>query len=704
MHAARLKIARRGLTGGDRAGCGATLRGVTNRLAAETSPYLLQHAHNPVDWYPWGQEALDRARAEDRPILLSVGYSACHWCHVMERESFEDPQTAALMNASFVNIKVDREERPDIDGIYMQAVQAMTGSGGWPMTVFLTPDGTPFFGGTYFPPVDRHGQPSFQRVLSGIASAWRDRRDEVLQSGDQLREHLKTAIQPRLAPGALTPDLLATAARGLIAQNEPRDGGFGTAPKFPQPMAIEFLLRTWKRSGDADALNVATLALDKMARGGICDHLGGGFARYSTDNQWLVPHFEKMLYDNAQLARAYLMAYQATQNVYFHDVTEGILDYILRDMTDPDGGFYSTEDADSEGEEGKFYVWTPRQVIELLGPDDGNLFAAFYDVRAPGNFEGRASILHVTRTPAEVAQEAGVTETAVLTAIERGRQVLFEARNQRVRPGRDDKVLAAWNGMLLRALAEAARVLERDDYLSAARRNADFLLGQMRDASGAMQRTWKRGHGARLHGYLEDQANVADGLVALYEATFETRWLDAAVALAEIMLTRFADPDGGFFDTSDQHEELISRPKDIFDNATPSGNAVAADVLLRLAVLTGREEFRSAARTALEGLREPMQRYPLGFARALCAVDFLLAEPKEIAIVGDADAGETRALLREVFTPFVPNKVVAGGSAAIPLLADRQARNGQATAYVCQHYVCQAPVTEPAALRDLLAR
>jgi uncharacterized protein YyaL (SSP411 family) len=676
---------------------------VTNRLAGETSPYLLQHAHNPVDWYPWGPEALERAAAEDKPILLSVGYSACHWCHVMERESFEDPHTAGLMNASFVNIKVDREERPDIDGIYMQAVQAMTGSGGWPMTVFLTPDGTPFYGGTYYPPVDRHGHPSFSRVLGAIADAWTTRRADVLQSGQQLRQHLEQAVRPNLQPGELEPSILDAAAQGLAAQHDPVHGGFGDAPKFPQPMAIEFLLRYWKRSGDQAARDVATFALDKMARGGICDHLGGGFARYSTDAQWLVPHFEKMLYDNAQLTRAYLMGYQATDNAFFHQVAEQVIEYVLRDMTDPSGGFYSTEDADSEGEEGKFYVWTPAEIRELLGESDARLFGEFYDVHEPGNFEGRASILHMDHTPLEVATRLGVSEAEVLAALERGRQVLFEVRARRVRPARDEKVLAAWNGMMLRALAEAGRVLARPDFLAAAVKNAEFLLGSMRAPDGAMHRTWKPGHQARLKGYLEDQANVADGLLALYEATFETRWLDAAIELAEVMLARFADTNaGGFYDTSSDHERLISRPKDIFDNATPSGNAVAADVLLRLALLTDNDRYREAAEGTLELLREPMLRYPLGFARSLSAVDFLLGRPKEVAIVGTPGAEDSEALLREVFTPFVPNKVVAGGSAAIPLLENRAPLEGRATAYVCEHYVCAAPTTDPATLRALL--
>jgi uncharacterized protein len=676
---------------------------VANRLAGETSPYLLQHAHNPVDWYPWGEEALSRAKAEDRPILLSIGYSACHWCHVMERESFENPRTAELMNSSFVNIKVDREERPDLDGIYMQAVQAMTGSGGWPMTVFLTPDGTPFYGGTYFPPESRANMPAFPNVLTAIADAWQNRRADVLQSGKQLRAHLQQTLQPAPAAGQLDIDILHSAGRGLAAQHDPDAGGFGTAPKFPQPMALEFLLRYWKRTGDEAARDVVVHTLERMARGGIYDHLGGGFARYSTDAEWLVPHFEKMLYDNAQLARVYLMGYQATGNAFFKDIVEQILGYVLRDMTDPSGGFYSTEDADSEGEEGKFYVWTPAEVRQLLGEEDARLFSAFYDVATPGNFEGRASILHMDSTPLEVAPKLGVTEAELLAALERGRQVLFEARSTRVRPARDEKVLASWNGLMLRALAEAGAVLNRPDFLAAATRNAQFLLDHMRRPDGALHRTWKPGHTARLNGYLEDHANVADGLVALYEATFDERWLSAATQLADIILERFSDTtNGGFFDTSTDHEMLITRPRDIFDNATPSGNAVAADVLLRLGVLLDRESYRQAAEGVLRLLREPMARYPLGFARSLNALDFLLSRVKEVAIVGRPEDVDTQALLRVVFEPFVPNKVVAGGSAAIPLLEARDMRDGHATAYVCEHYVCQAPTTDADQLLQLM--
>jgi len=681
---------------------------VANRLAGETSPYLLQHAHNPVDWYPWGTEALGKAKTEDKPILLSIGYSACHWCHVMERESFEDERTAEVMNQHFVSIKVDREERPDLDGIYMQAVQAMTGQGGWPMTVFLTPDGTPFYGGTYFPPEDRHNMPAFTRVLQSVADAWKNRREEVEHSGQQLRDHMQQAMRRAPSRGILDTSMLDAAAQGIISQYEPTHAGFGNAPKFPQPMAIEFLLRHWRRTGDERARSAALHTLDQMARGGMYDQLGGGFHRYSVDGEWLVPHFEKMLYDNAQLARAYLMGYQATGNAFYRTVVEQVLNYVLRDMTDPSGGFYSTEDADSEGVEGKFYVWTPAELDSLLGDEDARLFAAYYDVTERGNFEHGSSILHVTDTPAVVAERISVSDARLLEALERGRTILFEARARRIRPARDDKVLSAWNGMLLRAFAEAGRVLNEPTYLRAAINNAEFLLGTMCARGGAVFRTWKPGHAAHLNGYLEDYANIADGLVALYEATFEARWLSAATALADSILTQFGDIDnGGFFDTSTEHETLITRPKDVFDNATPSGNAVAADVLLRLAVLTASADYQRTAQGVFELLREPMVRYPLGFARALSALDFLLGRPKEIAIFGSLDSADTQALLDVVFEPFLPNKVVAGANnggapADIPLLEGRSARNGHATAYVCEQYVCQAPTSDPQELRAQL--
>jgi hypothetical protein len=680
---------------------------MANRLADQTSPYLLQHAHNPVDWYPWGAEALDKARQEDKPILLSIGYSACHWCHVMERESFEDAATASVMNAHFVSIKVDREERPDLDGIYMQAVQAMTGQGGWPMTVFLTPDGTPFYGGTYYPPDDRPNMPSFTRVLLSIADAWRTRRDEVLHSGQQLRDHLQQAMTPAPSRRALDVGLLDAGLHGILSQYEPAHAGFGNAPKFPQPMAIEFLLRQWQRTANQSALQAVTATLDAMARGGMYDQLGGGFHRYSTDPEWLVPHFEKMLYDNAQLARAYLMGYQATGNAYYRTIVEQTLNYVLLDMTDPSGGFYSTEDADSEGVEGKFYVWSPAELQTVLDDEDARLFAAFYDVSERGNFEGGLSILHVAETPLQVAERLGVPDTRLLDALERGRDVLFAEREHRIRPARDDKVLSSWNGMMLRAFAEAGRVFNDPTYLHAAINNAHFLLETMRAHDGSLFRTWKPGHAAHLNGYLEDYANVADGLVALYEATFDQRWLGAAIELADVILERFADPEnGGFFDTSTDHETLITRPKDVFDNATPSGNAVAADVLLRLAVLTANHDYQRAAQSIFELLREAMVRYPLGFARSLSALDFLLARPKEIAVFGALEAADTQALLRVIFEPFLPNKIVAGANggapADIPLLEGRAARNGQATAYVCEQYACQTPTSDPNELREQL--
>jgi uncharacterized protein len=566
----------------------------------------------------------------------------------------------------------------------------------------------PFWGGTYFPNVDRHNLPAFSRVLEAIAEAWRTRRDEVTSSGQRLRDALQQTIGPKPAEDLVDTHLLDAAARGLMQQYEPRHGGFGGAPKFPQPMALEFLLRQARRTGDERARHIAEHTLDSMARGGMYDQLGGGFHRYSTDDEWLVPHFEKMLYDNAQLARVYLMAFQMTGKPFYRDITQQVIEYVLRDMTDVDGGFYSTEDADSEGEEGKFYVWTPEEVRSLLGERDARLFCAYYDVTPRGNFEHGTSILRVTRGVADVAREHRVEAAELEDVLTRGRRVLFEARSSRVRPGRDDKVLTAWNGMFLRALAEAGRVLDRADFLSAAEKNAAFLLSTMRREDGGLYRTWKPGHAAHLNGYLEDYANVADGLIALYEATFDRRWLEAAVSLADAILERFADADnGGFFDTSSDHETLITRPKDVYDNATPSGNAVAADVMLRLAVLVARPDLQRAAQGVLDLVREGMERVPLGFARSLNALDFLLGRVREVVIVGQRGATDTAALVQAAFEPFSPNKVVAGLGPGepgdLPLLEAREPRDGVATAYVCEHYVCQAPTTDPAVLRAQLS-
>ena len=682
---------------------------MANRLANETSPYLLQHKDNPVDWYPWGEEALSRAREEDRPILLSVGYSACHWCHVMERESFEDEQTARMMNEHFVNIKVDREERPDIDSIYMSAVQALTRSGGWPMTVFMTPDGAPFYGGTYFPPVPGHGLPSFQQLLLTLADAYENRREEVLQSADSVRDFLQAttgAAMPKAeATGA---SLLDGAASDLLSQHDGRFGGFGGAPKFPQPMNLEVLLRHHRRTGDRGALAAVETTLRRMADGGIYDHLGGGFARYSVDAYWLVPHFEKMLYDNALLARLYLEAHQATGDPFHRRVAEETLDYVLRDMTSPEGGFYSAEDADSEGVEGKFYVWTPEEIEEALGPDDAKLALRFWDVTEGGNFEGK-NILNVPRPPEVVAGEFGLAPEELWGRIVGIREKLFAVREKRVRPGRDEKVLAAWNGLMLRAFALAARVTGRSDYREAARRNAAFLLDHMKE-DGRLHRSHKDGR-ARFNGYLEDYAMVADGLTALYEATFETRWLVEADLLCDAMNELFWDEEKrAFYDTPADHEELVTRPRDVYDNPTPSGNSVAVEVMLRLALLLDRNDYRQRAEEVLEEMGGGMEKIPSAFGRLLAALDFSTSDTREIAIVGNPDAPDTKTLLDVVYARYLPNKVVAGRAeddaepaGLIPLLAQRPTRDGKPTAYVCEGYACQAPTTDPEELARQLA-
>ncbi|MEW6637598.1 MAG: thioredoxin domain-containing protein [Actinomycetota bacterium] len=681
---------------------------MANRLANETSPYLLQHKDNPVDWYPWGEEALRKAREEDKPILLSVGYSACHWCHVMERESFEDEETARLMNEHFVNIKVDREERPDIDSIYMQAVQALTRQGGWPMTVFLTPDGSPFYGGTYYPPVPRGGMPSFKQVLTTIADAYENRREEVMKSAGSVRDYLRAATSASIPQAQVGAELFDSASRALLGELDRRFGGFGTAPKFPQAMNLEVLLRRHHRTGDRDALSGVELTLRAMARGGIYDQLGGGFARYSVDAFWLVPHFEKMLYDNALLSRLYLEAYQATGDTFYRRIAEETIGYVLRDMTSREGGFYSAEDADSEGEEGKFYVWTPEEVREVLGAEDAELAMRYWDITERGNFEGK-NILHVQRDPEIVAAEFGLSPEELHERIEGMRRRLFESRERRVRPGRDDKILASWNGLMLRSLAFASRVLDRADYREAAERNAAFLLEKMR-SGGRLRRSYKDGR-ARVGGYLEDYAAVADGLLALYEATFETRWLEAASELCEAMNELFWDGDRGlFYDTPSDHERLVTRPRDVYDSAAPSGNSLATDVLLRLALLLDRDDWRARAEAVLEDLSGGMEKLPGGFGRLLCALDFHLSRPKEVAIVGEPGAPDTEALVRTVYGLYLPNKVVAGrapddeeATGLIPLLADRPPLDGRATAYVCEGYACQAPTTDPEELARQLA-
>ena len=678
-----------------------------NRLIDETSPYLLQHAHNPVDWHPWGAEALARARAEDKPILLSIGYSACHWCHVMERESFEDDAIAALMNEHFVNIKVDREERPDLDAIYMEAVQMMTGSGGWPMTVFLTPECRPYYGGTYFPPEDRGGMPGFPRLLAAASQAYRTNKSEIERVTRQLAEQMGRAGQASFQrAGGFTPlttEVMHQAYSQLATQFDHLNGGFGNAPKFPQPMTPEFLLRYYRHGFNARALEMVELTLQKMAYGGIYDQIGGGFHRYSTDAYWLVPHFEKMLYDNALLSRLYRHAWQITANPLYRRITEETLDYVLREMTDPAGAFYSAQDADSEGVEGKFFVWTPAELRPLLG-DDADLVMGYYGVTERGNFEG-ANILNVPRPPADYAAQNGITEADLQAAIGRARATLLPVREERVHPLRDDKALTGWNGLMLRSFAEAGAAFDRDDYRDAARRNAAFLLEHMRDSSGRILRTWRQGQ-AKLLGYLEDYACLADGLIALHEATLEPRWLQEAVAVADGMIALFWDDAvGGFYDTGIDHETLVIRPRDLFDNAQPCGGSVASDVLLRLGIITGNDDYTAKGVTPLRGLQQLLGRAPGATGHWLGALDFYVSLPKEIVIAGPPEHPATAAMLAEIGRRYLPNRVVVGMADPAcpplpnsPLLAQRGLIDGAPTAYVCEHYTCQLPVTDAAAL------
>ncbi len=678
-----------------------------NRLAGETSPYLLQHKDNPVDWFPWGPEALQKARDEDKPILLSIGYSACHWCHVMEHESFEDPDTAEVMNALFVSIKVDREERPDLDGIYMQAVQMLTGHGGWPMTMFLMPDGRPYYGGTYYPNEPRHGMPAFTEVLKAVADAYRSRKGDVVESARNLTEQLRTPRQGH-SDEILTAAVLQVAAQRLAGQYDWDNGGFGSAPKFPQPMSTEFLLRAYRREPDPRVLQMVEHSLTQMANGGIYDQLGGGFHRYSTDPHWLVPHFEKMLYDNALLSRLYLHTFQLTGNVLYRRITEETLDYVLREMTDASGGFYSTQDADSEGVEGKFFVWSPNEIVAELGETDGALFNRYFDVTAGGNFEGK-SILNVPVPASQVANAAGVTEEALGEVVRRERPRLYDVREQRVHPGRDEKVLTSWNGLMLRSFAEAAATLGRDDYRDAAVANAEFLLRELRP-QGRLLRTWKEGR-AKLLGFLEDYAMLIDGLIALYETTFDRRWIDEARSLADEMVELFwVEGEDVFYDTGSDHEELIVRPRDTFDNAMPSGSSVAADVLLRLALFVGEPDYARKASSSLRSVAQLLTNYPTGFGHWLGALDYYLSRPLEVAVIGPRDDPASLALMDVVAGAYLPNKIVAGwdpadGNAAIaglPLLEGRSLVDGKPAAYVCENYACQMPVTEPKALAGQL--
>jgi uncharacterized protein YyaL (SSP411 family) len=673
-----------------------------NRLQHETSPYLLQHANNPVDWYPWGVEAFGRAQEEDKPILLSIGYAACHWCHVMEHESFEDESIAGLMNTHFINIKVDREERPDLDSVYMQAVQAMTGRGGWPMTVFLTPDGKPFYAGTYFPPQDQHGMPGFPRVLEAMTETYRTKRHELEHIAEEICDRLEQVARPPVKTNDEPSEKTLHEAFGAIhTQFDDQWGGFNGAPKFPQAMAFEFLLRYHLREKDSRALKMVEQTLKHMANGGIFDQAGGGFHRYSTDKRWLVPHFEKMLYDNGLLAKLYLNAYQVTGNSLFRHVTEKTLDYLLREMQSSEGGFYSSQDADTNGVEGDTYLWTLDDLQGILTEQDSNLLARYYNVTQNGNFEGQ-NILHVPEDIEIIAVEAGLSSKDIECRVEKANAILLKARLSRPQPGLDDKILTSWNALVLRALAEAGTALNRDDFLVNAVRNASFLLDHLR-VNNRLHHSYRNGI-VKVPAYLEDYAFLADALISLHEATFDFSWLREAQNLVDIMITQFwDDQDGVFYDTSTEHEKLLVRPREFLDTAIPCGSSVATQVLLRIGTLLGRNDYREKALIMLKGITPLVGRFAAGFGQWLCALDFALATPQEIVIIGSPANKATQALRATVHRQYLPNKVLTGAPDVdlvddMPLLKDKSLVGGRPTAYVCHHFTCELPATDPKTL------
>ncbi|GAB4144140.1 MAG: thioredoxin domain-containing protein [Planctomycetaceae bacterium] len=682
-----------------------------NRLIHESSPYLRQHAFNPVDWYPWGEEALQLARESNRPIFLSIGYSACHWCHVMEHESFENADIAAFMNANFVNIKVDREERPDLDRIYMNSVLAITGRGGWPMSVFLAPDMRPFYGGTYWPPFSRMGMPGFRDVLQKVASAWQTDREKLLAGAEELTEAVQQMSQPRTGEGQPDESLLKVAMETLVDATDWVHGGFGAAPKFPHPMDLRVLLRCAKRFDHQDAGEAVQITLDKMATGGIYDQLAGGFHRYSTDAHWLVPHFEKMLYDNALLVPAYLESAQSTGNVRHAQVARETLDYILEEMTQPEGGFFSTQDADSEGEEGKFFVWSMEQVIDCLGEDHARLFNACYDVTPDGNWEGK-TILRRVMSNDDLALEFEKSAEEVETILADCREQLLKIRSQRIAPDRDEKIIVAWNGMTIAAMSQGARYFHDERYAQAARNAADFLLANCCDPSGRLLHVYKDGV-ARLNAYLDDYACLIDGLVELFQTVFDARYLEEASQLASRMIERFSDSkDGGFFYTSDDHEALISRMKDSSDDATPSGNAMAATALLKLARLTGNTEWEDMAFKTLQMLSRQLKKYPMAGGQSLIAVDFLLGPSRELVVVEGSDSGDNLAVWNAIHQTFLPHCVVHKRTAEMneddlpailkTILQQKTSIDGQVTLYACERGSCEEPIIGVDAIRKFL--
>ena len=678
-----------------------TATSMPNLLAFETSPYLQQHAGNPVEWHPWGEVAFARARAEDKPVLLSIGYAACHWCHVMAHESFEDGETASLMNRWFINVKVDREERPDVDAIYMQAVQALTGQGGWPMTMFLTPDGAAFYGGTYYPLDDRHGLPSFKRVLASVADAWRMRRDDVLRGAASLLKIYASAALPVQAGAPVDVAVLERAERALVARYDRTNGGFGGAPKFPPTMSLDFLLRRWGRTGDDVLLGVVRHTWDRMVGGGIFDQVGGGIHRYCVDGTWLVPHFEKMLYDNALLVHLGAHLWQATGDDAVREATERTLAWVEREMTAPEGGYYASLDADSEGREGKFYVWTLDELREVLGADV-TAMALFWGATEDGNFEG-TNILWMPLSPEEFAESAGHEPGEFRAALSRARVALLAAREHRVRPGRDDKIVAGWNGLMLRGVAECARVFGEARWAKLATRSGEFLASSL-VREGRAYRVYARGE-ARIGGFLEDHAAMGLGFLSLYELTFEARWLGFAQMMADACDAQFWDDDvGAYFDTAADAEALVTRPRDVSDNALPSGNSLAVELIQRLAAVTGDAGRARRASVVLSALAEAMAQHPLAFGHLLGDAEFEAHGAVCVAIAGATGSGEFARLARTVAARYVPSLVLAGGTAGPPELLDGKTElQGRATAYVCRGFRCDSPTGEPAELDAQLA-
>jgi uncharacterized protein YyaL (SSP411 family) len=672
-----------------------------NRLFYEKSPYLLQHAHNPVDWYPWGDEAFSRAADEDKPIFLSVGYSACHWCQVMEAESFEDEEVAGLLNEHFVSVKVDREERPDVDNIYMAVCQSMTGSGGWPLTIVMTPERKPFFAGTYFPKEAKFGRQGLMQILPQIANLWENQREKLVEMGDQATKMIRKLSSSTQA-GELSVKNLEEAFFLLQGRFDARYGGFGGAPKFPSGHTLSLLLRWWKRSGEEKALAMVEKTLDAMRRGGMHDHLGFGFHRYSTDAKWLVPHFEKMLYDQAMLAVAYVEAYQATGKTEYAETARQLFTYALRDMTSPDGGFYSAENADSEGEEGKFYVWTQDEIKKILGERQADVFLRFYGVTERGNFEGSRNVLHIDTRIEELAKKEGMTPEELREILDKSRGMMFAARKKRMHPSKDDKILTDWNGLMIAAMAKGAQALDRPDYAQVAGSAADFLLKNLRRSDGRLLHRYREGEAA-IPGYLDDYAFLIWGLLELYQATFETRYLTEAVTLTDDMLKIFWDEkEGGFFFTGDDAEKVLARTKEVYDGAIPSGNSVALLDLLRLGRMTAKEELEEKAAALMRSFGGQITRSPTGFTQFLIGVDFALGPTKEIVIAGQLDGEDTRRMLRAIGQRFLPRQVLIlhpgdEKREAIEQLAsfvkEQYSIDGKATAYVCENYACELPTT-----------